>query len=88
MTDNAPDVMFTIASNAPVHLGIGKDSVTSKPSKVFPYVPAAFTARRGDSPFVSESLTTPNAPGGFACYALNVSGLLDRSHEAEARGRT
>jgi hypothetical protein len=45
MTDNAPDVMFTIASNAPVHLGIGKDSVTSKPSKVFPYVPAAFTAR-------------------------------------------
>jgi hypothetical protein len=41
LTDNAPDVMFTIASNTPVHLGIGKESVTSKPSKAFPYVPAA-----------------------------------------------
>jgi len=41
LTDNAPDVMFSIAANAPVHLGIGKESVTSKPSKAFPYVPAA-----------------------------------------------
>jgi hypothetical protein len=41
LTDNAPDVMFSIASNAPVSLGIGKESVTAKPSKVFPYVPAA-----------------------------------------------
>jgi hypothetical protein len=41
LTDNAPDVMFSIAANAPVHLGIGKESVTSKPSKTFPYVPAA-----------------------------------------------
>jgi hypothetical protein len=41
LTDNAPDVMFSIAANAPVRLGIGKESVTSKPSKVFPYVPAA-----------------------------------------------
>ncbi len=40
-TDNAPDVMFSIAANAPVHLGIGKESVTSKPTKTFPYVPAA-----------------------------------------------
>jgi hypothetical protein len=40
LTDNAPDVMFSIASNTPVRLGIGKESVTSKPSKVFPYVPA------------------------------------------------
>jgi len=40
LTDNAPDVMFSIAANAPVGLGIGKSSVTSKPSKVFPYVPA------------------------------------------------
>jgi hypothetical protein len=28
LTDNAPDVMFYIASNTPVHLGIGKESVT------------------------------------------------------------
>jgi len=38
LTDNAPDVMFSLAANAPVRLG--KESVTSKPSKVFPYVPA------------------------------------------------
>jgi len=41
LTDNAPEVMFSLASNTPVRLGIGKESVTSKPSKVFPYVPAA-----------------------------------------------
>jgi len=41
LTDNAPDVMFSIAANTPVRLGIGKESVTSKPRKTFPYVPAA-----------------------------------------------
>jgi len=41
LTDNAPDVMFSIAANTPVRLGIGKESVTSKPSKTFPYVPKA-----------------------------------------------
>lgn len=40
LTDNAPDVMFSIAANTPVRLGIGKESVTSKPSNAFPYVPA------------------------------------------------
>jgi hypothetical protein len=45
LTDNAPDVMFSIAANTPVRLGIGKDSVTSKPSKKFPYVPAASESR-------------------------------------------
>jgi hypothetical protein len=40
MTDNAPNVMFSIAANTPVSLGIGKESVTSKPSNTFPYVPA------------------------------------------------
>ncbi|MGA7635151.1 MAG: hypothetical protein WCB11_30700 [Terriglobales bacterium] len=39
LTDNAPDVMFSIAANTPIRLGIGKESVTSKPSKIFPYVP-------------------------------------------------
>ncbi len=39
LTDNAPDVMFSIAANTPVRLGIGKESVTSKPSETFPYVP-------------------------------------------------
>jgi len=38
LTDNAPNVMFTIASNTPIQLGIGKESVISKPSKTFPYV--------------------------------------------------
>lgn len=41
LTDNAPDVMFSIAANTPVRLGIGKESVTAKPSKTFPYVPKA-----------------------------------------------
>ena len=41
LIDNAPDVMFSIAANTPIHLGIGKGSVTSKPSTTFPYVPAA-----------------------------------------------
>jgi hypothetical protein len=41
LTDNAPDVMFSLAANTPVRLGIGKESVTAKPSKTFPYVPAA-----------------------------------------------
>jgi hypothetical protein len=31
--------MFSIAANTPVRLGIGKESVTAKPSKTFPYVP-------------------------------------------------
>jgi hypothetical protein len=45
LTDNAPDVMFSIAANTPVRLGIGKESVTSEPSKTFPYVPAALESR-------------------------------------------
>jgi len=40
LTDNAPNVMFSIAANTPISLGIGKESVSSKPSKTFPYVPA------------------------------------------------
>lgn len=40
LIDNAPDVMFSIAANTPIRLGIGKESVTSKPSATFPYVPA------------------------------------------------
>ena len=45
LTDNAPDVMFSLAANSPVRLGIGKESVISKPSKTFPYVPAATGGR-------------------------------------------
>jgi hypothetical protein len=45
LTDNAPNVMFSIAANTPVSLGIDKESVTSKPSKTFPYVPAASGTR-------------------------------------------
>lgn len=41
LTDNAPDVMFSTAANTPIQLGIGKESVTSKPRKTFPYVPLA-----------------------------------------------
>ncbi|MEU6599812.1 DUF4331 family protein [Streptomyces flaveolus] len=41
LTDNAPDVMFSLACNTPVTLGIGKESVTARPTKTFPYVPPA-----------------------------------------------
>ena len=43
LTDNAPDVMFSLAANTPIRLGIGKESVTSRPTGTFPYVPAANT---------------------------------------------
>ena len=46
VSDNAPDVMFSIAANTPVRLGIGKESVTSKPTQTFPYVPAVPQAAR------------------------------------------
>jgi hypothetical protein len=48
LTDNAPDVMFSLAANTPVRLGIGKESVTSRPSATFPYVPAAERAAATD----------------------------------------
>jgi hypothetical protein len=41
LTDNAPDVMFSLAANTPIRLGITKESVVSKPSTTFPYVPVA-----------------------------------------------
>ncbi len=43
LTDNAPNVMFSLAANTPIGLGIGKESVTSQPSTSFPYVPAVLT---------------------------------------------
>ncbi|WP_158166611.1 DUF4331 family protein [Mycolicibacterium smegmatis] len=39
LIDNAPDVMFTLAANTPVALGIGKESVRVAPRNEFPYVP-------------------------------------------------
>ena len=39
LTDNAPNVMFSIAANTPIGLGIGKESVASRPTRTFPYVP-------------------------------------------------
>jgi hypothetical protein len=33
--------MFSIAANTPVALGIGKESVTEKPTNAFPYMPPA-----------------------------------------------
>jgi quercetin dioxygenase-like cupin family protein len=49
LIDNAPDVMFSLAANTPVRLGIGKESVISKPSKTFPYVPAAGESRQASA---------------------------------------
>ena len=41
LTDNAPDVMFTIASNTAIHRYRQGESLRSKPLKAFPYVPVA-----------------------------------------------
>jgi hypothetical protein len=38
LIDNAPNVMFSLAANTPISLGIGKESVTRKPSTSFPYL--------------------------------------------------
>ena len=46
LTDNAPNVMFSFALNTPVSLGIGKESVTSKPTKTFLYVPPVIVRDR------------------------------------------
>ena len=59
LTDNAPDVMFSIASNAPVRLGIGKESVTSKPSRSFPYVPALPEADASKGTDTAKQVLTP-----------------------------
>jgi hypothetical protein len=39
LTDNAPDVMFSLATNTAFTIGLSKDSVTRKPTNRFPYVP-------------------------------------------------
>lgn len=41
LTDNAPDVMFSLATNTAFTIGLTKDSVTSKPTPAFPYLPEA-----------------------------------------------
>ncbi|WP_327001650.1 DUF4331 domain-containing protein [Dactylosporangium sp. NBC_01737] len=41
LTDNAPDVMFSLATNTAFTIGLSKDSVTSRPRTRFPYVPEA-----------------------------------------------
>jgi hypothetical protein len=63
LTDNAPDVMFSIAANTPVSLGIGKESVTSKPWSTFPYVPAAIPVANDAEPVAVESATSTNGRG-------------------------
>ncbi|KUI22271.1 DUF4331 family protein [Mycobacterium sp. GA-2829] len=38
LIDNAPEVMFSLATNTPISQGIGKNSVTAPPTTTFPYV--------------------------------------------------
>jgi hypothetical protein len=45
LTDNASDVMFTLAANTPLGVGLGKGSVTDRPSSTFPYVPSVPAGR-------------------------------------------
>ncbi|WP_329087432.1 hypothetical protein [Streptosporangium sp. NBC_01469] len=41
LTDNAPDVMFSFATNTAFTIGLTGDSVAVKPTRAFPYVPSA-----------------------------------------------
>lgn len=41
LTDNAPDVMFSLATNTAFSTGLTKDAATARPSTIFPYVSAA-----------------------------------------------
>jgi len=41
LSDNAPDVMFSLAANTPVSLGLGHDSVSAQPTPSFPHVSPA-----------------------------------------------
>ncbi|GAA4196674.1 hypothetical protein GCM10022252_44400 [Streptosporangium oxazolinicum] len=40
LTDNAPDVMFSFATNTAFTIGLGSDSVAARPTRTFPYVPS------------------------------------------------
>jgi hypothetical protein len=39
LTDNAPDVMFSLATNTAVTIGLTAGSVVLTPTRTFPYVP-------------------------------------------------
>lgn len=39
MIDNAPDVMFSMATNTPMSIGLDKHAVAAEPQATFPYVP-------------------------------------------------
>lgn len=39
LIDNAPDVMFSLATNTAFTIGLTKESITAKPTASFPYVP-------------------------------------------------
>ncbi|WP_440071304.1 hypothetical protein [Streptosporangium sp. OZ121] len=41
LTDNAPDVMFSLATNTALTIGLMSDSVAARPTRTFPYVPSA-----------------------------------------------
>ncbi|MEU8377595.1 DUF4331 family protein [Streptosporangium sp. NPDC048865] len=41
LTDNAPEVMFSFATNTALTIGLTSDSVAARPTRTFPYVPQA-----------------------------------------------
>src|SRR6266850_4990250 len=68
LTDNAQDVIFSLASNTPVGLGVAKESVASKPSRTFPYVPAVggLASKSVDTDMLSEGRTRGRLCRGVA----------------------
>jgi hypothetical protein len=39
LIDNAPDVMFSMATNSPLSIGLDRHSISQEPKTAFPYLP-------------------------------------------------
>ena len=74
LTDNAPNVMFSIATNTPVSLGIGKESVPSKPRASFPYVPVPVEKWCGPRRYGSAATYSQGWPMSAGTYSGDSSG--------------
>ena len=69
LIDSAPDVMFTLATNTPLSLGIGKESVSPRPSTVVSLRPTAATAGNGNHQFLISASHISRA----RCHAVPAS---------------
>ena len=81
LTDNAPDVMFSIAANTPVRLGIGKESVTVEAIEDLPVRSRRLTPRFRPCLGLKEKVEAGSSLIGMAAViaALHIVGWHVRS---------